>query len=177
MANDKNLARNIKSALSLLSLFKEIQLKPTDFLSRPNLLELLSSQIKMGKLDDPERFIFQSSMSTLKRAANKNLEGGFEALDNHRKLAHQSLLKALNLSSIGEDSKEGRRLRSRDSKAEVRTLRQEIFLRDGVIYKLFHLLSVCAKENPSSTRQNFFLKSGVQELHRLGFKGSNINER
>lgn len=177
MANDKNLEKNVKSAESLLNLFKDIQANPTQFTSRLDLLDLLSTQLKIGQINEPARSIFQSSMSTLKRAANNNMEGGFEALNAQRKLAHLILQKALNLSRVGVDSKEGRRIRTRNLKDEVKVLRQEIFLRDGVIYKLFHLLSVCAKENPSPTRVDFFIKSGAQELHRLGFKGSNISER
>ena len=177
MANDQNLEKNIQSAEFILVFFKDIQNNPEKYCADHDLLEKLSTQLKMGKLNYPDRLIFPSSMSTLKRVANKNIAGGFNELNKQRKAAHSLLLSALGQIDIHKDSKKGRRLQTSELKTEIQILRQDLFLRDGIIYKLFHLLKASASELSSSTRTEFFIKSGAQEIHRLGFNGSNINER
>ena len=177
MANDRNLERNIASVHSLLKLLKNIQIMPSQYSSDPIICVALHTQLKMGKLNLPDRAIYESSMSTLKRVSDKYLEGGFAELDKHRKLANAALVKSLYSVQTGEDSKEGRRIKARDRKSEILTLRQNMFVRDAVIFKLAHLLVTCAKELDSSTSRDYFMKARAQELYRLGFKGSNIDER
>lgn len=177
MANDRNLERNIASARRLLRLLIDIQVAPSVYNSDARILEALDTQINMGKLHMPERSIHKSSMSTLKRVSDNNLEGGFAELDKQRKLAYAELRQSLQFSRVGKDSKEGRRIDSRDRKNEVVILRQNLFVRDAVIFRLAHLLAACAKQLESSTSTDYFMKARAQELYRLGFKGSNLDER
>jgi hypothetical protein len=177
MANDRNLEKNIISARNLHVLFQDIQRSPDLFLFVPDLVENLSTQITMGKIHIPERSIFPCSMSTIKRIANKHFLGGFAALDKQRALAYLSLKKAQSPSKPHEQTKEGLRAGARERKREIQTLRQDLFLRDAVIFSLARLLMVCAKELESPPRTEFFIKARAQELYRLGYKGSNIDER
>ena len=91
MANDRNLDRNIASARNLLRLLIDIQAAPSEYNSDNRLLETLNTQINLGKLNIPERSIYLSSMSTLKRVSDKHLEGGFAELDKQRKRAYADL--------------------------------------------------------------------------------------
>ena len=177
MANDRNLDRNIASARNLLRLLIDIQAAPSEYNSDNRLLETLNTQINLGKLNIPERSIYLSSMSTLKRVSDKHLEGGFAELDKQRKRAYADLRRSLQSSNVGKNSKEGRRIDNRDRKLEVLILRQNLFVRDAVIFRLAHLLATCAKQLESCTGTDYFMKARAQELYRLGFKGSNIDER
>lgn len=177
MANDRELERNIHSARQLLKLLISIQDTPSAFLEEQDLHLGLSTQLSMGKICNPKRSIHPSSMSTLKRVSNKYIRGGFAELDAHRKKALSRLNEALKGLPSNPDSRAEIRKAKKNQKQQIQKLLQDQFIRDAVIFKLSHLLVNCAKSLESPSEREYYLKCRLEELYRLGFKGSNIDER
>ena len=84
MKTDKRVERNTQSIIALRDYLREIIQNPNSFCENTTLLESLKSQGALSKLNDEPRGIFVSSLNTVKRIAERALEGGFDALDRLR---------------------------------------------------------------------------------------------
>jgi len=105
---DPRLQKNINSILSLRNYLKDVSMKPSAAKDVDKLKEALKSQNGLSKYANSEQGISSSSVNTLKRVSNAYVDGGWDKLDELRRLA---------LASINEDSK--KKLVHKNTKADL----------------------------------------------------------
>lgn len=91
MKLDARVVRNSESVHALAQLLRDIIANPSAWHSDVTVKTALVSQGALAKLSRNDRGVQPSSINTIKRMANLSFAGGFEALDQLRLSAHDSL--------------------------------------------------------------------------------------
>lgn len=93
MKIDKRVEKNTLSVIGIRDLLQAVIQSPITYVNQQSLLQALISQGALAKYSDESKNIYPSSINTVKRIAEKVLDGGFDALDRLRKAAHDAITK------------------------------------------------------------------------------------
>lgn len=81
---DKRVNNNIKSILALSDLLRKVCEQPSEYVKDFVLVKSLRSQGATARYSKESENILGSSINTLKRISDENIDGGFQALDRLR---------------------------------------------------------------------------------------------
>ena len=87
MSTDARVRKSANSMLALNKLLTKVIAEPEKYLCDEAIVAALATQSSMAKFESEELGIVASSINTLKRISESELEGGFAALDSLRSTA------------------------------------------------------------------------------------------
>lgn len=87
MTTDRRILRNVSSVLALFELLQEVIQKPSIGLELDGFVQALKSQGALAKYSNETKKIIPSSLNTIKRIAEKSIDGGFDSLNKLRRNA------------------------------------------------------------------------------------------
>lgn len=130
MKTDSRLGKSKASVFGIKKLLTAIVLHPASFTADATLTNALKSQGALAKLEKPDYGITPTSLNTIKRASDKELNGGFDELNN---LRIQALEKILNHNAQIQKTKKPTKASLQD---QITTLRIEL---QQALQDLWHL--------------------------------------
>lgn len=136
MSSDKRVTRNTKSILALREYLRELIQMPEMATNDHALAAALSSQGSLAKYANPARNIKPSSLNTMKRIANRYLEGGFESIDAMRRKILESMTAGAGmLDSPKKTRRVDREQRIEELTEENRSLREDLLRFSSAVTK------------------------------------------
>lgn len=141
---------NRLSVLALHELLQDIIRSPSGFSGNESLKNALRSQGALSKWSSQEKKIVGSSLNTLKRIADKVLDGGFEAIDQARIGALEAMRVAENREKHSSKStKAGLQIRITDKDAEHQQALQDLWHVTSALSKALIQWRRCAEQSGS----------------------------
>ena len=129
MKLDKRVERNTQSVLALQDYLRAINNHANEFLNNTHLYESLKAQGALSKLSVKELGIFRSSLNTVKRIADKAVDGGFAALDRLRLGALEAIaVEKAKSQQSNKVNKVGLTKRVKELESDNQLLRQDLLL-------------------------------------------------
>lgn len=140
MQLDARVERNTESVRALAALLREVIANPSAWDNDVAVRASLVSQGALAKLTQTNRGIRPSSINTIKRVASQSLPGGFEALDQLRRNALETLKKHTETSNNPTRRSKadlGEKLKNSELKNQL--LRQDLLVLTTVVERCLSL--------------------------------------